>query len=248
MAADELQNRHCFVTMFSRSYPHILVNIFFLLDYESYKMCMLVNSEWRQQLASERYKTWVRSVFRKEIMEDGKKLRTAVNYGKTGEVRRLLSSGMVDVNYIGDDVGVGPVPINEKRTPLNIAASGGHMDITRLLIENGADINMATSDGWTPLHSAAWKGIKDVVRFLLQSGADPKRLTDTGQTALHLAAMGGYCQVVNGRLLSGSKEVAKLLLEHEADPKAVNHQGETPYQLAISFGDKDVAQLLAEAM
>ena len=147
MAADELQNRHCFVTIFSRSYPHILENIFFLLDYESYKVCMQVNSEWRQQLASERYKTLGKSVFRKEIMQDGAKLLSAAFMGNTDQVDRLLSSGMVDVNYIGDEEKIDLFQRNNMRTPLHIAASFGHINITHLLIENGADINMANDMG-----------------------------------------------------------------------------------------------------
>ena len=99
MAANELQNRHCIVTMFSM-FPHILENIFFFLDYESYKVCMQVNSEWREQLSSERYKTWVKSVFKREILEDENKLCAAADEDNIDGVRRLLSSGIINVNCV----------------------------------------------------------------------------------------------------------------------------------------------------
>ena len=206
MAANELQDQHCFVTIFSKKFPHILEKIVFSLGYESYKVCMEVNSVWREQLASERYKSRVKLVFRKDILEDEKKLRTAADKGNTDEVRRLLSSGMVDLNCF-----------KRNRTQLNIAAGEGHMDIIQLLIENGADITKADYWSWTPLHSAAWRGHINVVRLLLESGADPKQVTYSGWTPLHYAVE------------HGSKEVALLLmvLEHGADPVAVGKRTET---------------------
>ena len=70
MAAYEIHIRHNFVQLFSPNFPHILEKIFFSLDYESYKNCLEVNSEWKGVLTSERHKTMGKSVFKKEIVED----------------------------------------------------------------------------------------------------------------------------------------------------------------------------------
>merc|ERR1739836_351950 len=74
MAANEIQSWCNFVQLFSQNFPHILEKIFFSLDYETYKKCLEVNSEWKGILTSERHKTKGRSVFKKEIVEDEKKL------------------------------------------------------------------------------------------------------------------------------------------------------------------------------
>ena len=67
MAEAQLQCQGNFVTLFSTNFPHIFENIFFSLDYDSYKNCMKVNSEWADVLTSERYKTKAKVVFRDEI-------------------------------------------------------------------------------------------------------------------------------------------------------------------------------------
>ncbi|MGB8534901.1 MAG: ankyrin repeat domain-containing protein [Acidobacteriaceae bacterium] len=46
-------------------------------------------------------------------------------------------------------------------------------ETVRLLIEQGADVNMAQAGGYTPLHQAAANGRADLVRILLEAGANP---------------------------------------------------------------------------
>ena len=98
MAAHEIHGRCNFVQLFSPSFPHILEKIFFSLDYQSYKNCLEVNSEWKGVLTSERYKKKGRSVFEREIVEDEWKLQEAAEMDRREEVSMLLASGMVDVN------------------------------------------------------------------------------------------------------------------------------------------------------
>jgi ankyrin repeat protein len=56
-------------------------------------------------------------------------------------------------------------------TPLNTAANNGHIDVMKLLLENGADVTVANQNGWTPLNSAAGNGHFNVVMLLLEKGA-----------------------------------------------------------------------------
>lgn len=61
------------------------------------------------------------------------------------------------------------------------------VEITRLLIEKGADINARGQDGRTPLMIAAIKGYAEIVKLLIANGADVTIRSAKGETALSLA-------------------------------------------------------------
>ena len=86
----------CFVEKFLINFPHIVENIFFFLDYETYKTCKYVNAQWRDLLISKRYITKARSVFMWEIFIDELSLFIAVSRGDTDKVERLFESGMLN--------------------------------------------------------------------------------------------------------------------------------------------------------
>jgi ankyrin repeat protein len=76
--------------------------------------------------------------------------------------------------------------------PLNSAAAGGHGDVSRLLVERGADVNAAQEQGFTPLHAAAQNGDADLVAVFLAAGADKDARLDDGRTAADVALEAGH--------------------------------------------------------
>ncbi|MGL5074981.1 MAG: ankyrin repeat domain-containing protein, partial [Waterburya sp.] len=64
--------------------------------------------------------------------------------------------------------------------PLHFAAHRGHLDIVRLLIKSGADVNASedNSSNSKPLHWAATGGYLEVVQLLVESGADLQVIDD----------------------------------------------------------------------
>ena len=58
------------------------------------------------------------------------------------------------------------------RYKLHDAASNGHVDVAKVLIQNGADVNAVDEVKRTPLHGAAEEGHVDVAKVLIQNGAD----------------------------------------------------------------------------
>ena len=76
--------------------------------------------------------------------------------------------------------------------PLNSSAAGGHGDVSRLLVERGADVNAAQAQGFRPLHAAAQNGDSDLVAILVAAGADKDARLDDGRTAADVALEAGH--------------------------------------------------------
>ena len=126
----------CYFDTLSKSFPHILEKIFFSMDYESFKNCLEVSNGWKCVLTSKRYQTVGKSVFTKEILKDGAKLHLVAEEGNMDEVRKLLASGMVDVDFKDDN----------ESTPLHKSAKEGHTEVSQFLIERGADPNFTETN------------------------------------------------------------------------------------------------------
>lgn len=72
-------------------------------------------------------------------------------------------------------------------TPLSYAATRGHTEIVKYLLDHSAYIDAAAPNGSTPLMMAAYFGYDSTVKLLLDAGADPKLKNAMGYTALTLA-------------------------------------------------------------
>ena len=87
---------------------------------------------------------------------------------------------------------------------LRMAARSGHESVARLLLEAGANNNLAKNDGMTALMLASTNVNLEVVRLLLESGADKDLAKNDGWTALMLASTNGHLEVVRLLLQSGA--------------------------------------------
>jgi uncharacterized protein len=74
--------------------------------------------------------------------------------------------------------------LNIGNTLLMLAAYNGHAELTRGLIEKGADINRVNDRGQSPLAGVVFKGYDEIATILAEKGADPRLGTPTAiQTA-----------------------------------------------------------------
>jgi len=146
--------------------------------------------------------------------------------GMTASVVRMLEMKSIDVEgrFGGKEDGW---------TCLMIAANNGHLDICRLLIDKGAQVEAKNGGGWTPLHCSADRGHVEIVRLLCDHGADVEARTISGWRPLHWAAYYGHISVMK-----------ELIKERNAEINARIDGGDTALMWARRRHKTDIAAYL----
>ncbi|XP_041054001.1 protein phosphatase 1 regulatory subunit 12A isoform X1 [Carcharodon carcharias] len=72
-------------------------------------------------------------------------------------------------------------------TALHVAAAKGYLEVMKLLIQAGSDVNSLDNDGWTPLHAASHWGKEEVCRLLVENLCNMQAINKVGQTAFDVA-------------------------------------------------------------
>ena len=144
-----------------------------------------------------------------------KALRKAAAEGDEPGLRQLLDAGAAVDTPLRETTGVDRQTYEQIRTPLLVAAGGGHEAAALLLIERGANVNARdTFTGATALVEAARTGLVALVAALLQRGARPDaRDAYHDMTALAAAARAGHVEVVRRLLTAGAPYDARALIE-----------------------------------
>ena len=106
--------------------------------------------------------------------------------------------GMLDANAEGVQKGAG----TNTRSPLLWSAERNWARLATVLLDEGADVDKATSSETTALYISCYRGHVGIARLLLERGADVnKARTNDGATPLYIS-----CQ-------EGHVEIARLLLK-----------------------------------
>lgn len=134
---------------------------------------------------------------KKEDDEIIKKMVIAADIGDRETVMELLKSGTNPNAPL-----LHHPQFNGAMAPLHVAARSGHLNICRLLVENGADVNVLSAENWTPLYYATNTGNTDIVEYFLARGAD-KTIRDSyhNRTPLDVAKYRQFHDIV--KLLGG---------------------------------------------
>lgn len=154
----------------------------------------------------------------------------AVDVGNVNKVIRLIDKG-IDVNDKMEndrtalhDIAYSMVASNEKSVP-NLH----RVEITQILIDNGAEIDPLTNREQTPLHLAAFCGQHEVADILIRNGANVNAQDLMKYTPLH-HAVESYC--------SGHRKhyilFIQTLIKYGADVNAQDVWGETPLHLTTN--------------
>jgi len=152
-------------------------------------------------------------------------------------------------------------------TPLLFAVRDGNFEMTRLLLDRGADVSWSSGNRTTPLLIALLNGQVGLATYLLDRGADPNALDAYGRGPLFAAIdLRNFNHDKYGDLPTDGKDpidLIKALLKTGANPNNrtetvpvhglmqfdaswVNFDGQTPFVRAALSGDVEVMRLLLE--
>ena len=170
----------------------------------------------------------------KAKVNDNKALIEAVRRGYLDICNYLIENGSyVNARDFFDDPD-DPEDSGTWRTPLIIAAERADFEISKLLIEKGAEVNVKGKEGWTPLKFAAWHGHLGLCSLLLENGAKD----------LYTAAY--YISALPFRLKQKHLDACKLFIEKGASVNAKTRSGATSLMLAAYNGHSNLCTLLLE--
>ena len=145
--------------------------------------------------------------------------------GFCGIVKHLIMTYPQDINARG----------GYYVTPLHAAVDKGNVDVTMLLLENGADVTAWNHHTKTPLHEASRKSNLDIVELLLKHHVDVDIRDRNGVTPLSRASF------------HGQLDVSRVLLRHGASADSHDIDGCTPLISASRNGHLDMVHLLLQS-
>lgn len=185
-------------------------------------------------------------------------------YIKRGSIEKLklnLNSQAIDLeqrNLIGD-------------TPVIVAARNGNLDILRLLVKHGANINALDRKKRDVLNIAITSRNPELARTALQLGADPTMVTSVykGGAIIYGSAKGaveivdmlikagapvnrvnrlGWSALLEVAILGDGSQayvtIAGMLIKAGGDKTIRDRDGQTPYDHAKSRGYSQLAEVL----
>jgi len=121
------------------------------------------------------------------------------------------------------------------QSALQIAVIGGHFNICKVLINNGADVDKCDAQNNSLLNMAVWHNRPDIVNLLISHSAELDVTNLDGRTALNSAAYRGHCKV------------ARSLVSANCLISRPDQNGHTPLITAAQRGHIDVVKVIIAA-
>ena len=149
--------------------------------------------------------------------------------------------------------------------PLIQAVTIGNIEQVKLLLSEGADVNIKLKNGQTTLLLACQRRKKKVAELLIDKGADVNTKDNYGRTPLHFLAQQDSTDTVKRLIAKGAdvnvkdkwlwtplhyacwrnrKETVEFLLAKGADINAREEEGKTPLAMAEEQGLTEIVELL----
>jgi ankyrin repeat protein len=181
-------------------------------------------------------------------------------------VDQILAKGAVTLDP--------PRRSNEVNKPLAYAAAYGNVEIVKMILARGADIDGEVAYGDVPLIKAAEHGNNDIIIYLIEQGADVNKPNDfgispfiglCGTQSVELIELGlkhggkinesftNHASPYNGKknytafqaaVAEGRTDAVKVLLDRGGDPTVVDASGKTSIDIAREKGREEIVKIL----
>lgn len=157
----------------------------------------------------------------KEVV-DAYNLNQAIIKKEAEDVQKMVDEGY-DVNFQYNG-----------RSALHTACDKNLLEISKMLIEGGADVNSLSEggEGRTPLQFVSgdiMEDLPELTALLLEKGANPNLSLNPDQLPLFEAITGAHTETV------------KVLLEHGAEIDLKNSMGQTPLEYVSYLMERGVS-------
>ncbi|XP_046342697.2 E3 ubiquitin-protein ligase MIB2-like isoform X1 [Haliotis rufescens] len=171
----------------------------------------------------------------KQVLEmvAGMAARAAAPGASSGDLFKAILTG--DKEAVKAIVKANPQKATElikELTPLMIAAHEGQVDIVRVLLDSGVDMEVKGKKGVTAIATAIIGGKELVAQLLIERGANIHVTLNDGQTTLHLAVHKNLSRTL------------KLLIQKGVDVNSVDGSMDTPLHDAIEVKSNDCIEVL----
>ena len=169
------------------------------------------------------------------VLNDGLDINTPALCNRTPLLWASLSSSGESIETLIElGANVNAQRTDDKVTALNLSADWNNFMAVYLLLNHGADANIAGAGGYTPLHRAVVKGNQNLVKLFLKKNALVNTQTADGNSPLHAAVRNGFF------------DITKLLVKKGSNVNLQNKEGRTPLFLGVKNKQKQLIKLLIE--
>ena len=169
------------------------------------------------------------------VLNDGLDINTPALCNRTPLLWASLSSSGVFIETLIDlGANVNAQRADDKVTPLTLSSYWNNFMTVNLLLDHGADANIAAADTYAPLHLAVMKGNQNLVKLFLEKNALVNTQNANGNSPLHTAVSKGFF------------EITKLLVQKGSNVNLQNKEGRTSLFLGVKNKQEQLIKLLTE--
>ena len=169
------------------------------------------------------------------VLNDGLEINTPALCNRTPLLwASPSSSGEFIETLIDLGANVDAKRTDDKVTPLILSCGWNNFMAVNLLLDHGADANIAGADGCTPLHLAVMNGNQNLVKLFLEKNALVNTQNADGNSPLHTAVSKGFF------------DITKRLVEKGSNVNLQNKEGRTPLFLGVKNKHEQLIKLLIE--